>query len=205
MADYQQPFAHRHAPVGDLLTAVETLRPTALIGVSTVPKLFTRPIVEAMARINRRPIVFAFSNPTSRTECSAEEAYAWSDGRAVFASGSPFPPVLLGDRVFVPGQGNNVHIYPGVGMAVYATEARRVTDEVFLRVARTLAALVSPQDLDLGLVYPPLSKILQSSLEIATTAAEVIFDSGLARTPRPADVRAFVEAKAYRPQYRSLV
>ncbi len=205
LADFQKPFAHRHAPIKDLLSAVETLRPTALLGVSTVPKLFTRPIIEAMTRLNRRPIVFAFSNPTSRTECSAEEAYTWSDGRAVFASGSPFPPVLREDRVFVPGQGNNVHIYPGVGMAVYATEARRVTDEVFLRAARTLAGLVSPQDLDLGLVYPPMSRILQSSFHVATAVAEAIFDRGLrARRGRPT-CRAFLEAKAYRPQYRSLV
>ncbi len=205
LADFQKPFAHRHAPIKDLLTAVETLRPTALIGVSTVPKLFTRPVVEAMARLNRRPVVFACSNPTSRAECTAEEAYTWSDGRAVFASGSPFPPVRLGDRVLVPGQGNNVTIFPALGMAVYATEARRVTDEMFLEAARALAGQVSPRDLELGLVYPPMSEILQSSLPVATAVAEVIFDRGLARVPRPADVRAFLEAKAYRPAYRSLV
>jgi malate dehydrogenase (oxaloacetate-decarboxylating)(NADP+) len=205
LTDFQKPFAHRHAPVKDLLSAVEALRPTALIGVSTVFKLFSRAVIEAMARINRRPIIFAYSNPTSRSECSAEEAYWWSEGRAVFAGGSPFPPVRFGDRIFTPGQGNNVYIFPAVGMAVYATEARRVTDEMFLRAAQALAAQVTPQDLELGLVYPPMSKILQSSLHVAAATAEVIFDRDLAGVPRPADVKGFVEAKAYKPEYRSLV
>ena len=181
------------------------LRPTALIGVSTVPKLFTRPVVEAMARLNRRPIVFACSNPTSRAECTAEEAYTWSDGRAVFASGSPFPPVRLGDRVLRAGAGQQRLHLPraGHGRVRHGGAARDRRDVPGGGAA--LAGQVSPRDLELGLVYPPMSEILQSSLPVATAVAEVIFDRGLARVPRPADVRAFLEAKAYRPAYRSLV
>ena len=123
LADFQKPFAQDRAPVSTFVEAVEALRPTGIIGVSTVPKLFTREVIEAMARINERPIIFPYSNPTSRSECTAEEAYRWSDGRAVFASGSPFPPVEIAGRRFVPGQGNNVYIFPAMGMAVFATEA----------------------------------------------------------------------------------
>jgi malate dehydrogenase (oxaloacetate-decarboxylating)(NADP+) len=129
LADFQKPFALDHAPVSTFVDAVKALRPTGIIGVSTVPKLFTREVIEAMAAINERPIIFPYSNPTSRSECTAEEAYRWSAGRAVFASGSPFPPVEIAGRRFVPGQGNNVYIFPAMGMAVYATEASRVTDE----------------------------------------------------------------------------
>jgi malate dehydrogenase (oxaloacetate-decarboxylating)(NADP+) len=205
LADFQRPFAHPHAPATDLLSAVEALRPTALIGVSTVPKLFNRSVVEAMARINARPILFPLSNPTSRSECTAEEAYLWTGGRAVFAGGSPFAPVVLGDRVFVPGQGNNVHVYPALGMAVYATEARRVTDAMFLRAARRLAELATPTDLDLGLVYPPISRIVQNSIHVTAAVAEAVFYAGLACVPRPADLPRFLEGKAYRPAYHSLI
>jgi malate dehydrogenase (oxaloacetate-decarboxylating)(NADP+) len=184
---------------------VEALRPTALIGVSTVPKLFTQAVVEAMARLNPRPIIFPYSNPTSRSECSAEEAYRWSGGRAVFAAGSPFPPVHLGDKVFVPGQGNNVYVFPAVGLAVYATRARRVTDEMFLRAAAALAEQVKPEHLDVGLIYPPQSELRESSLYVATRVAEVIFEQGHAGVPRPPDVAAFVAAHVYRPEYRSLL
>jgi malate dehydrogenase (oxaloacetate-decarboxylating)(NADP+) len=132
LADFQKPFAQEHPPVSTFVEAVEALRPTGIIGVSTVPKLFSREVIEAMARINKRPIIFPYSNPTSRSECTAEEAYKWSEGRAVFASGSPFPPVEIAGRHFVPGQGNNVYIFPAMGMAVFATEATRVTEEMFI-------------------------------------------------------------------------
>jgi malate dehydrogenase (oxaloacetate-decarboxylating)(NADP+) len=203
--DYQKPFAHAHAPVNDIVGAIEALRPTALIGVSTVGKLFNRPVIEAMARLNPRPIIFACSNPTSRSECSAQEAYEWSEGRAIFASGSPFAPVQWDGKTFVPGQGNNVYIYPALGMAIYATEARRVTDEMFLVAARALAEQVTPEHLDMGLVYPPQSVILQTSLQVAARIAELIFARGLARVERPADVRALIEAKVYRPAYQPLL
>src|SRR6516225_5167943 len=148
LADFQKPFAHAHAPVKDFLAAVESLRPTAIIGVSTVPKLFNKAVIEAMARINRRPIIFPYSNPTSRSECTAEEAYLWSDGRAVFASGSPFPPVRWRDQTLIPGQGNNVYIFPAMGMAVFATEATCVTEEMFMVAANAVAEQVTDENLE---------------------------------------------------------
>jgi malate dehydrogenase (oxaloacetate-decarboxylating)(NADP+) len=205
LRDFQQPYAHPHGPAPDLLSAVESLRPTALVGVSTVPKLFNRSVIEAMARINGRPILFPLSNPTSRSECTAEEAYQWSDGRAVFAGGSPFPPVQYGGKTFVPGQGNNVYVFPAVGLAVYATRARRVTDEMFLAAARALAAQVTPANLELGLIYPPQSELLHSSVCVAAAVAEVIFTQGLAGVERPAGLPAFIEQHVYQPEYRSLV
>jgi malate dehydrogenase (oxaloacetate-decarboxylating)(NADP+) len=157
-----------------------------------------------MARINRRPIIFPYSNPTSRSECTAEEAYQWSEGRAIFASGSPFAPVMLGGKTFVPGQGNNVYIFPAVGMAIYATQAKRVTDEMFIEAARSVAEQVTQENLDMGLIYPPQSDILNASLHVAEKVAGLIFERGLAGVDRPADVKAFIQTRVYRPEYRTL-
>jgi malate dehydrogenase (oxaloacetate-decarboxylating)(NADP+) len=201
LADFQKPFAQEHSPVSTFVEAVEALRPTGIIGVSTVPKLFNREVIEAMARINERPIIFPYSNPTSRSECTAEEAYRWSDCRAVFASGSPFPPVEINGRRFVPGQGNNVYIFPAMGMAVFATEATRVTEEMFIVAAQAVAEQVTEEALSMGLIYPPQSRILEASLHVAERIAAYIFDQGLARVPRPDDVGALVRARAYRPVY----
>lgn len=204
IAEFQRIFALDHAPVDDFVKAIETLRPTGIIGVSTVPKLFNQKVVEAMSAINARPIIFPYSNPTSRSECTADEAYRWSRGTAVFASGSPFPPVDVGGKRFVPGQGNNVYIFPAIGMAVYATEASRVPNELFIVAAKAVAEQVAREQLDVGLIYPPQSKILSASLNVAVKVAERIFDLGLARVPRPADIRADIEAKAYKPEYRDV-
>jgi malate dehydrogenase (oxaloacetate-decarboxylating)(NADP+) len=203
--DYQRPFAQRHAPIADFVAAIEALRPTGIIGLSTVGGAFDERVIEAIARVNERPMIFAYSNPTSRSECTAEQAYTWSAGRAVFASGSPFPPVRFGDRTFVSGQGNNVYVFPAVGMAVFATGARRVTDEMFIAAARGVAEQVTPSDIAVGLVYPPVSGILETELRVAARVAEVIFDRGLARVERPEDVLDFIRAQAYAPRYRSLV
>jgi malate dehydrogenase (oxaloacetate-decarboxylating)(NADP+) len=203
LADFQKPFAHDHAPVDNFVTAIETLRPTAIIGVSTAGKAFSQPVIEAMARVNERPIIFPLSNPTSHSECTAEEAYVWSDGRAVFASGSPFGPVQFKGRTFTPGQGNNVYIFPALGMAIYATEARRVTEEMLVVAAQALAQQVTPADLDAGLIYPPQSRIFETSLAVAREVASFIFDQGLAGVPRPDDLGAFIDAKVYRPPYAS--
>jgi len=202
LADFQKPFAQDRPAVSTFVEAVRAIRPTGIIGVSTVPKLFTREVIEAMAQINERPIVFPYSNPTSRSECTAEEAYRWSDGRAVFASGSPFPPVEIAGHKFVPGQGNNVYIFPAMGMAVFATEAMRVTEEMFIIAARAVAEQVTEEDLATGLIYPPQSHILEASLHVAERVAAYIFDNGLARVPRPDDVGALIRAQAYRPVYQ---
>ena len=198
---FQQPFAIEHAPVGNFAEAIRALKPTGIIGVSTVPKLFNQQVIEAMSDVNERPIIFPYSNPTSRSECTAEEAYTWSNGRAIFASGSPFPPLTVGGKRFVPGQGNNVYIFPAMGMAVYATEAKRVTEEMFIVAAKAVAEQVSDDSLNLGLIYPPQSKILTASLRVAEKIAVHIFDRGLARTRRPDDVGRLIAEKAYSPAY----
>jgi len=201
LADFQKPFAQDRPLITSFVEAIKAFRPTAIIGVSTVPKLFSREVIETMAAINERPIIFPYSNPTSRSECTAEEAYTWSNGRAIFASGSPFPPVEVGDRRFVPGQGNNVYIFPAMGMAVFATEAKRVTEDMFIVAAQAVAEQVSQDNLASGLIYPPQSRILDASLHVAEKIATTIFDQGLARVPRPDDIGALIRARAYRPVY----
>src|SRR5262244_699093 len=201
LADFQKPFAQDVPAVSTFVEAVEALKPTGIIGVSTVPKLFNREVIEAMAKINERPIIFPYSNPTSRSECTAEEAYRWSGGRAVFASGSPFPPVEIAGRKFVPGQGNNVYIFPAMGMAVFATEATRVTEDMFIVAAQAVAEQVTQENLSTGLIYPPQSRILDASLHVAERVAAYIFDNGLTRTPQPDDVSSLIRSRAYHPVY----
>ena len=205
LAEHKEPYAHEHAPLATLAEAVEAVRPTALIGVSGQARSFTREIVSRMARLNQRPIIFALSNPTSKAECTAEEAYQWTDGRAVFASGSPFPPVSIGGQTHVPGQGNNVYIFPGVGLGALVCEAARITDGMFLTAARTLASLVSDDDLALGRVYPAISRIREVSVQIATAVADEAHREGLARRPRPADVAADIRERMFEPVYRNYV
>ena len=200
--DFQKPFATTHEPISDFAAAIKALKPTGIIGVSTVPKLFNQKVIEAISEINDRPIVFPYSNPTSRSECTAEEAYTWSKGRAIFASGSPFPPLTVGGKRFVPGQGNNVYIFPAIGMAVYATEAKRVTDQMFIVAAKAVAEQVGQDSLDVGLIYPPQSKILTASFHVAARIAEHIFDREMARVPRPQDITRLIGEKAYVPAYR---
>ena len=179
LAEHKLPYAHDapHAP--DLASALRTVEPTALVGVSTTPKAFTREVIETMARLNERPIIFALSNPTSKAECTAEEAYSWSQGRAIFASGSPFPPCpILGGKVMVPGQANNAYVFAGVGLGVVASEARRITDKMFARAARALASTVLDSDLEVGRVYPTMRRIREVSSVIARAVADVAFDDG---------------------------
>jgi malate dehydrogenase (oxaloacetate-decarboxylating)(NADP+) len=198
---HKRPFAHRHAFIGDFEQAVRRLRPTAIIGVSGAPRTFTRQVVQAMDEINERPIIFALSNPTSKAECTAQQAYQWTDGRAIFASGSPFAPVDIAGHTLVPGQGNNAYIFPGVGLGAIAAQARHVTDEMFFVAARVLADAVSERDLVLGRVYPALSRIRAVSVDIAVAVAEVAFARGLARIPRPADLEQHVRAHMFEPEY----
>jgi malate dehydrogenase (oxaloacetate-decarboxylating)(NADP+) len=202
LAAHKQPFAHEHDPVTDPLEIVRRVRPTALIGVSGHPGTFTPAILEVMKEYNERPIVFALSNPTSKAECTAEEAYRHTAGRAIFASGSPFAPVTIGEKSFVPGQGNNVYIFPGVGLGVIASASRFVTDEMFRVAARTLADSVLPEDLDVGRVYPSLKRIRTVSRDIAVAVAETAWKSGLARRSRPDDVPTYVTTLMFEPDYQ---
>jgi malate dehydrogenase (oxaloacetate-decarboxylating)(NADP+) len=201
LTEHKLRYAHEQAPVGDFLTAINTLKPTAIIGVAAVGGAFTPEVLQTMARINDRPIVFALSNPTSKAECSAEEAYRHTGGRALFACGSPYDPVKLGGKTFVPRQGNNSYIFPGVGLGAIASGARLVTDEMFMVAAHALAHLVSDADLEQGSLYPALPRIREVSAHIAEAVAEVAYKRGLAAGHRPNDLMAYVQSQMYDPRY----
>jgi malate dehydrogenase (oxaloacetate-decarboxylating)(NADP+) len=205
LTGHKLDYAHDHEFLPDFLTAVKALKPTGIIGVSGKPRMFSRPVLEAMAGCNDRPVVFSLSNPTSQTECTAEEAYTWTGGRAIFASGSPFDPVTVNGRTFVPAQGNNVYIFPGVGMGVIACWARHVSNEMFFVAAKTLAKLVSEDDLEQGRIFPPLTKIREVSAAIASAVAEVAYRGGLATKPRPDDLLEYINSLVYEPDYQSYV
>jgi malate dehydrogenase (oxaloacetate-decarboxylating)(NADP+) len=190
---------------GDCLEAVRLWKPTVLIGACGRQGVFTREVLEAMAEFNPRPVIFAMSNPTSLSECGAEEAYRFTQGRAIFASGSPFAPVTLNGKEFVPGQSNNAYVFPGVGLAVTACRIRRVSDEMFYAAARALAAQVTAEDLGLGRIYPPLKKIRAVSLAIAEAVAEVAYRGKLALLRRPARLMTYLKKQMYEPVYKRLV
>jgi malate dehydrogenase (oxaloacetate-decarboxylating)(NADP+) len=205
LAPQKLPYAHDHAPVTDFLSALNDLKPTGIIGVAAVGGTFTPEVLRTMADLNERPIVFALSNPTSKAECTAEQAYAGTDGRALFASGSPFLPLQYKGKTMVPRQGNNSYIFPGVGLGAIACGATRVTDEMFLAAAQTLADHVTPADLEQGSLFPPLSNTREVSAQIAVSVAEVAFARGLASKSRPEDMLALVRAHVYDPHYPAYV
>jgi len=192
------PYAHDGKPLG-FGDAIDAIRPHVLIGATGAPGTFSRAVIEQMSAINTRPVIFALSNPTSKAECTAEQAYSWSDGRAIFASGSPFDAVTFKGRTFHPAQGNNAYVFPGIGLGAIACRARSLPDALFLSAARTLAKLVRKSDLEQGAIYPPLSQIRKISLAIAVSVATNAYEMRLARRRRPADVRRSVEALMYQP------
>ncbi len=194
-------YAHDHAPVGDFMTAIRTIKPTAIIGVAAVGGAFTPEVLRAMAELNARPVIFALSNPTSKAECSAEEAYRHTDGRALFACGSPYDPVRLDGKTFVPRQGNNSYIFPGVGLGAIASGTRLVTNEMFMAAAHALADCVNQDDLDQGSLYPALPRIREVSTQIAAAVAEVAYQRGLASGPTPNDIVGLVRSQMYDPHY----
>lgn len=201
--DFQKPYAHPHAPSRNFVACIESLKPTAIIGVSTAGNTFTREVIEAVSRLNARPIIFALSNPTENAECTPQAAYEWSKGKALYSSGVQFPPVSMGGRTFLPGQGNNFYIYPAVGMAIYATRPKRVTDKMFIEAAYALADQVTQAELDQGQLFPPQSNILETEIRVAARVARVVFDEGLAGVPRPDDCEAFIRNHVYKPEYRN--
>lgn len=202
LAEYQKPFAHEGGPSNDFAATILKLKPTAIIGVSTVGGAFTQQVIENMSKVNERPVIFPYSNPSSHSECTAEQAYTWSKGKAIFASGSPFAPVTYQGKTYTPGQGNNVFIFPALGLAVFATEAKRVTDEMFVTAAEAVAAQVTDEDFAKGLIYPHVANIQEVSFKVAVSVAENIFEKGLAGIEKPKDISAFIKSKMYEPVYQ---
>jgi malate dehydrogenase (oxaloacetate-decarboxylating)(NADP+) len=205
LAEHKKPYAHAHPEVAEFPAAVEALRPTAIVGVAAVGGTFTEPVLRSMAKHNSRPIVFALSNPTSKSECTAQEAYRWTEGRALFASGSPFDPVDYQGQRFVPRQGNNSYVFPGVGLGAIASKARHVTDAMFLAAAEALAATVSEADLAQGSLYPPLIAVREVSARIGAAVANVAYAQDLATAPAQKDLLEYVRSRMYDPRYKSYV
>jgi malate dehydrogenase (oxaloacetate-decarboxylating)(NADP+) len=200
LAPHNLPYAHA-VPGASFIEAIRRFRPQVLIGATGAPGTFDEEVVRLMAELNPRPVIFALSNPTSRAECSAEQAIGWSEGRAVFASGSPFAPVAYQGREYRPGQGNNAYVFPGIGLGAIACGMRTISDEVFLTAAQTLAGMVKEEDLAAGSVYPPLTDIRKVSLAIAVAVAEQAWAQGLARAERPDDPEDMIAGMMYDPVY----
>lgn len=201
LSEHKRPFAQDSAPLPDLLAVIQAIRPTILIGVSGQAGSFNEAVIREMHRHCERPILFPLSNPTSKSECTAEQAYEWTNGAALFASGSPFPPVTRGGHLLVPGQCNNMYIFPGVGQGVVSCQASKVTDAMFYVAARTLAGLVGEDSLAVGRLYPDLTLIREISVQIAVAVCELAFAEGLAGIERPADLEAFIRARMFIPEY----
>jgi malate dehydrogenase (oxaloacetate-decarboxylating)(NADP+) len=201
LSEAQKVYAHKAAPSKDLLTTIETLKPTVLIGVSTKGGAFSQRVVEEMSRLNERPIIFAISNPTDKAECSAQQAYTWSKGKALFAAGVQFPDATVNGQVFHPGQANNFYIFPAVGLATYAARPRRITDECFIVAAEATADQVGPDLRAKGMLFPRQADILETEVTTATRVAEFMFDKGLAQAERPRNIRAWIEGQLYKPHY----
>jgi malate dehydrogenase (oxaloacetate-decarboxylating)(NADP+) len=203
--DFQKPYAHKHAPMRNFVAAIEDIKPTTIIGVSTVGGTFTQKVIETMSRLNGRPVILALSNPTEKAECTPEQAYTWSKGKAIYAAGVQFPPVHFKGQTFLPGQANNLYIFPAIGMAVFATQASRVTDQMFIEAARAVSDQVPSNLLGQGLLYPLQSNILEAEIQTAARVAKLIFDSGLARVKRPGDMVTFIRSHVYKPEYHPAI
>lgn len=202
LVDFQKPYAHKHAPTRDFVAAIESIKPTTIIGVSTIGGAFNQKVIESLSRINERPVILALSNPTDKAECTPEQAYTWSRGKAIYAAGVQFPPAQVNGKTYLSGQANNFYIFPAVGMAIFATQASRVTDEMFIEAARAVADQVPPDLLKQGLLYPLQGNILETEIQTAARVAKLVFDSGLARVERPADMVAFIRERVYKPEYK---
>ena len=205
LAEHKIPYAHEHEPIEGLANVVNALHPTILIGASGQARTFTEEALRMMASYVERPIIFALSNPTSQSECTAEEAYRFTDGHAIFASGSPFPATEVNGKAVCPGQANNAYIFPGLGIGVIASGARRITSEMFYEAAKTLSAQASEDDFAIGRLFPCIDKTRTFSARIAAAVAHVAYRSGLARNSEPKDLLGYMESHMYDPVYRPYV
>lgn len=205
LEEHKLRYAHHHPSLEDPLSIIEAVQPHAIIGVSGQPGLFNERILRRMGEINERPVIFALSNPTSKSECTAEAAYQCTGGRAIFACGSPFDPVVIDGKKLIPSQGNNVYIFPGLGLGIVASQSRRVTDDMLLAAARALAAEVTTDDLAEGRIYPALGHIREVSVKIAMAVANVVYGQGLTDAPRPLDLESHIRAQIFTTHYTSYV
>ncbi len=205
LARHKLAYAHEHEHLPDLLSAIGSIHPTILIGASGQACAFTKDVLSAMSSYEDRPIIFALSNPTSQSECTAEEAYHFTNGNAIFASGSPFDTVLFGGKTITPGQANNAYVFPGIGLGVIASGATRVSDEMFFEAAKALSNETTDEDFAIGRVFPSLEHARKVSAKIATATARVAHGSGLATNPEPHDILTAITAMMYDPHYTSYV
>src|SRR5262249_804009 len=203
LSESQKAYAHKGEPSKDFVKTIESLKPTILIGVSTKGGAFNQRVVETMNRLNERPIIFALSNPTNKAECTAEQAYTWSNGRALYAAGVQFPDVTLNGQTFHPGQANNFYIFPAIGLATYLARPRPITYQCFIVAAQAAADQVRPDLRAKGMLFPGQAGILEMEITTATRVAEYMFDQGLAQAERPRAIRPWIESQLYRPEYRS--
>jgi malate dehydrogenase (oxaloacetate-decarboxylating)(NADP+) len=201
LSESQKAYAHKAEPSKDFVKTIESLKPTILIGVSTKGGAFNQRVVETMSRLNERPIIFALSNPTDKAECTAEQAYTWSKGKALYAAGVQFPEVTMNGKTFHPGQANNFYIFPAIGLATYVARPRRITDECFIVAAEASADQVGPILREKGMLFPSQANILETEVTTAIRVAEFMFDEGLAQVERPGDIRAWIEGQLYKPEY----
>ncbi|MBB5884702.1 NAD-dependent malic enzyme [Xanthomonas sp. LMG 8992] len=201
LSETQALYARPAKPCKDFLQAIEDFKPTVLVGVSTKAGAFNRQVIETMSRLNERPIIFALSNPTHKAECSAEQAYTWSRGKALFAAGVQFPEFEYEGKTYRPGQANNFYIYPAIGLATYAARPTRLNDECFIVAAHATANQVGLGMRAKGMLYPSQEQILETEITTAARIVEYMFDAGLAQVERPDDIRAWLETLLYAPHY----
>lgn len=200
LMEHNLPYAHDHEQL-NFIDAIDSIKPHVLIGATGAPGTFTKDVVEKMTEINEHPVIFALSNPTSRAECTAEQAYNWSKGKAVFASGSPFEKVEYNNKVYQPGQGNNAYVFPGIGLGALISQAKNIPDDLFLVAAQKLADLVSENNIQEGTLYPPLREIRNLSISIAVAVAEKAYEQGIARNDKPSDLKQFISEYMFDPHY----
>lgn len=208
LEEFKQIYAHDINSDFDLtsfLACIKKIKPTAIVGVSTCPKLFTKEILAEMAKINEQPIILPLSNPTSQEECSAEDAYNYTNGKALFAAGVKFDDVIFNKKTYYPTQANNLWIFPAIGMAVYATKSKKVTEKMFLIAAKALSELVSEERLQSGALFPDDKDIIIITSKVAAAVALFIFDNNFATVKRPDyddHIIHLIEKTAYHPFYR---
>jgi malate dehydrogenase (oxaloacetate-decarboxylating)(NADP+) len=200
LMDHNRTYAHDY-PEMNFIEAINDIKPHIIIGASGAGGAFTEEVIKAMTAINDRPVIFALSNPTSNSECTAAQAYEWSDGKAVFVSGSPFGTVTYKDKKFIPGQGNNVYIFPGIGLGAIASAAKYLPDSIFMTASKVLASQVTNDDIENGALYPKMSELRNISFNIAMAVANEIFELGLSNIERPSDLAGHIRSMMYEPAY----